>query len=179
MDRRSEEGLPDEEYGRSDFRAGHDRRCDDELADELREGPLALAVATVLQMMAAILKEGVTALYGPRSRHDLRGLLSVTDTRTTRSRSSGKFHSAVSCRFIERTESALAVGDRCRIHKIVNVEARLPMALAATMSKKMRVLYRFDDALRAKGSEARPAPAKEPPRGALGGLRRGSTRCAR
>jgi putative transposase len=40
------------------------------LADELREGLLALAVGTGLQVMDAILEESVTALCGPKGRHD-------------------------------------------------------------------------------------------------------------
>jgi len=40
------------------------------LADELREGLLALAVGTGLQVMDAILEESVSALCGPRGRHD-------------------------------------------------------------------------------------------------------------
>ena len=40
------------------------------LADELREGLLALAVGTGLQVMDAILEESVTALCGPRGQHD-------------------------------------------------------------------------------------------------------------
>jgi len=41
-----------------------------ELAGELREGLLALAVGTGLQVMAAIMEEDVTAVCGPRGRHD-------------------------------------------------------------------------------------------------------------
>jgi transposase-like protein len=41
-----------------------------ELAGELREGLLALAVGTGLQVMAAIMEEGVTAVCGPKGRHD-------------------------------------------------------------------------------------------------------------
>ena len=41
-----------------------------ELAGELREGLLALAVGTGLQVMAAIMEEDVTAACGPRGRHD-------------------------------------------------------------------------------------------------------------
>ena len=40
------------------------------LADELREGLLALAVGTGLQVMDAIFEESVTALCGPKGRHD-------------------------------------------------------------------------------------------------------------
>lgn len=40
------------------------------LADELREGLLALAVDTGLQVMDAIIEESVTALCGPKGRHD-------------------------------------------------------------------------------------------------------------
>jgi len=40
------------------------------LADELREGLLALAVGTGLQVMDAILEESVAALCGPKGRHD-------------------------------------------------------------------------------------------------------------
>ena len=41
-----------------------------ELAGELREGLLALAVGTGMQVMAAILEEDVTAKCGPKGRHD-------------------------------------------------------------------------------------------------------------
>ena len=41
-----------------------------ELAGEMREGLLALAVGTGLQVMAAIMEEDVTAACGPRGRHD-------------------------------------------------------------------------------------------------------------
>jgi transposase-like protein len=41
-----------------------------ELAGELREGLLALAVGTGLQVMAAIMEEDVTAACGPKGRHD-------------------------------------------------------------------------------------------------------------
>jgi hypothetical protein len=41
-----------------------------ELAGELREGLLALAVGTGLQVMAALMEADVTAACGPRGRHD-------------------------------------------------------------------------------------------------------------
>jgi len=41
-----------------------------ELAGELREGLLALAVGTGLQVMAAIMEADVTAVCGPKGRHD-------------------------------------------------------------------------------------------------------------
>jgi len=41
-----------------------------ELTGELREGLLALAVATGLQVMAALMEADVTAVCGPRVRHD-------------------------------------------------------------------------------------------------------------
>jgi putative transposase len=41
-----------------------------ELAGELREGLLALAVGAGLQVMAAIMEEDVTAVCGPKGRHD-------------------------------------------------------------------------------------------------------------
>jgi putative transposase len=41
-----------------------------ELAGELREGLLALAVGAGLQVMAALMEEDVTAVCGPRGRHD-------------------------------------------------------------------------------------------------------------
>jgi len=40
-----------------------------ELAGELREGLLALAVGTGLQVMAAMMEEDVIAACGPRGRH--------------------------------------------------------------------------------------------------------------
>jgi transposase-like protein len=42
-----------------------------ELAGELREGLLALAVGTGLQVMAALMEADITAVWGPRGRHDL------------------------------------------------------------------------------------------------------------
>jgi hypothetical protein len=41
-----------------------------DLAAELREGLLALAVGTGLQVMGILLEESVTALAGPKGRHD-------------------------------------------------------------------------------------------------------------
>src|SRR5688500_5899408 len=41
-----------------------------ELAEDMREGLLALAVGTGLQVMAAIMEEDVTAACGPRGKHD-------------------------------------------------------------------------------------------------------------
>ena len=41
-----------------------------DLAEELREGLLALAVGTGLQVMGVLLEESVTALAGPKGRHD-------------------------------------------------------------------------------------------------------------
>ncbi len=41
-----------------------------ELAGEMREGLLALAVGTGLQVMAAIMEEDVTVKCGPKGRHD-------------------------------------------------------------------------------------------------------------
>jgi putative transposase len=41
-----------------------------ELAGELREGLLVLAVGTGLQVMAAMVEEDVTAACGPKGRHD-------------------------------------------------------------------------------------------------------------
>jgi len=41
-----------------------------ELAQDMREGLLALAVGTGLQVMAAIMEEDVTAACGPKGRHD-------------------------------------------------------------------------------------------------------------
>jgi putative transposase len=307
------------------------------LADELREGLLALAVGTGLQVMDAILEESVTALCGPKGRHDpgrsavrhghedgsvalggrkvpvrrprvrstdgsgeveipayehfsstevlgqlaIEKMLAKLSTRryklglepvgtAVEARSSGKSRSAVSRRFVERTETALAEllvsdlsdldlvalmvdgvhfadhlcvvamgiditgvkhplavteGDtenatvvkdllvslrdrgldmtrpilvvidgakalhsavasvfdhpviaRCQLHKIRNVEAKLPKALAATVSKKMRAIYHYDDALRAEAELtdlARQLQKSHP--GAAGSLREGLT----
>jgi putative transposase len=41
-----------------------------ELAEDMREGLLALAVGTGLQVMAALMEEDVAAVCGPRGRHD-------------------------------------------------------------------------------------------------------------
>jgi hypothetical protein len=42
----------------------------DELVTDMREGLLALAVGTGLQVMGAIMEEDVTAACGPKGRHD-------------------------------------------------------------------------------------------------------------
>ena len=306
-----------------------------DLADELREGLLALAVGTGLQVMNAILEESVTSLCGPKGRHNaertavrhghedgsvalggrkvavrrprvrstdgsgelaipayehfsstevlgamaMEKMLAKLSTRryklglepvgaAVESRSSGKSRSAVSRRFVERTETALAElldsdlggldlvalmvdgvhfadhlcvvalgidvagtkhplavveGDtenatvvkdllvslrdrgldmtrpilvvidgaralssavnavfdhpviaRCQLHKIRNVEAKLPKTLATTVSKKMRAIYHYDDALRAEAelSELARQLQKNHP-GAAGSLREG------
>ena len=306
-----------------------------DLADELREGLLALAVGTGLQVMNAILEESVTSLCGPKGRHNaertavrhghedgsvalggrkvavrrprvrstdgsgelaipayehfsstevlgamaMEKMLAKLSTRryklglepvgaAVESRSSGKSRSAVSRRFVERTETALAElldsdlggldlvalmvdgvhfadhlcvvalgidvagtkhplavveGDtenatvvkdllvslrdrgldmtrpilvvidgaralssavnavfdhpviaRCQLHKIRNVEAKLPKTLATTVSKKMRAIYHYDDALRAEAelSELAHQLQKNHP-GAAGSLREG------
>jgi len=305
------------------------------LAEELREGLLALAVGTGLQVMDAILEESVTALCGPKGRHDpertatrhghedgsvalggrkvpvrrprvraidgsgevaiaayehfsstevlgrmaMEKMLAKLSTRryqlglepvgtAVEQASSGKSRSAVSRRFVERTEHALAEllagplseldlvalmvdgvhfadhlcvvamgiditgakhplavaeGDtenatvvkdllvglrdrgldmtrpilvvidgakalhsavsavfdhpviaRCQLHKIRNVESKLPKALAATVAKKMRAIYHYDDALRAEAelSELARQLQKNHP-GAAGSLREG------
>ena len=56
--------------------------------------------------------------------------------------------------------------ERCQLHKIRNVEAKLPKALAATVSKKMRAIYHYDDALRAEAEldELARQLQKKPPR---------------
>ena len=49
-----------------------------ELAGEMREGLLALAVGTGLQVMAAMMEADVTAVCGPKGRHDPSGPRSAT-----------------------------------------------------------------------------------------------------
>jgi transposase-like protein len=307
------------------------------LADELREGLLALAVGTGLQVMDAMLEESVTALCGPKGRHDpsrtavrhghedgsvalggrkvpvrrprvrsadgsgevvipayehfsstevlgamaMEKMLAKLSTRryplglepvgtAVEQRSSGKSRSAVSRRFVERTEHSLAElmaaplrdldlvalmvdgvhfadhlcvvamgidvsgikhplavveGDtenatvvkdlfvglrdrgldmtrpvlvvidgakaldsavksvfdhpviaRCQFHKIRNVEAKLNKTLAQTVSKKMRTIYHYDDALKAEAELeelARQLQKSHP--GAAGSVREGLT----
>ena len=305
------------------------------LADELREGLLALAVGAGLQVMDAILEESVTALCGPKGRHDpdrvavrhghedgcvalggrkvpvrrprvrsadrtreleipayehfsstellgklaMEKMLAKLSTRRYRfglepvgekveARATSTSRSAVSRRFVERTEHALAellAGDlsaldlvalmvdgvhfadhvcvvamgidvtgvkhplavvegdtenatvvkdlfvglrergldmarpilvvidgakalasavtavfdrpvlaRCQLHKIRNVEAKLPKALAKTVATKMRAIYHYDDVLRAEAELedlARQLQRSHP--GAAGSLREG------
>ena len=305
------------------------------LADELREGLLALAVGTGLQVMDAILEESVTALCGPKGRHDpnreavrhghedgsvalggrkvpvrrprvrsadnareleipayehfsstevlgklaMEKMLAKLSTRRyhfglepvgerVETSSSGKSRSAVSRRFVARTEHALAellAGDlskldlvalmvdgvhfadhlcvvamgiditgtkhplavvegdtenatvvkdlfvglrdrgldmtrpilvvidgakalasaveavfdhpviaRCQLHKIRNIEAKLPKALAKTVTTKMRAIYHLDNALQAEAEleEIARQLARSHP-GAAGSLREG------
>ena len=63
---------------------------------------------------------------------------------------------------------------RCQLHKIRNVESKLPKALAKTVTKKMRAIYHYDDALRAAAELevlARQLQGSHP--GAAGSLREG------
>jgi putative transposase len=63
---------------------------------------------------------------------------------------------------------------RCQLHKIRNIESKLPKALAATVSQKMRAIYHYDDALRAEAELtelARQLQKSHP--GAAGSLREG------
>jgi len=63
---------------------------------------------------------------------------------------------------------------RCQLHKIRNVESKLPKALAKTVTKKMRAIYHYDDALRAEAELeelARQLQKNHP--GAAGSLREG------
>jgi hypothetical protein len=56
-----------------------------ELAGSLREGLLALAVGAGFQVMDAIIAESVTALAGPKGRHDPnRAAVRLTAPRTAR-----------------------------------------------------------------------------------------------
>ncbi len=306
-----------------------------DLAEELREGLLALAVGTGLQVMGVLLEESVTALAGPKGRHDpdrtavrhgheegsvtlggrrvpvrrprvrsadgacelfvpayehfsstevlsrlaMEKMLAKLSTRRYKSglepvgerveaRASSTSRSAVSRRFVEATEHALAellAGDlseldlvalmvdgvhfgdhvcvvamgidltgrkhplsitegdtenatvvkdllvglrdrglevtrpilvvidgakalasavkavfdhpvihRCQLHKIRNVESKLPKTLAKTVTKKMRAIYHYDDALRAEAELeelARQLQKNHP--GAAGSLREG------
>jgi len=41
-----------------------------EIAEDMREGLLALAVGTGLQVMATMIEADVTAVCGPKGRHD-------------------------------------------------------------------------------------------------------------
>jgi putative transposase len=63
---------------------------------------------------------------------------------------------------------------RCQLHKIRNVQARLPKTLGASIAKKMRAIYRYDDALKAESELeelARQLQKSHP--GATGSLREG------
>ena len=63
---------------------------------------------------------------------------------------------------------------RCQLHKVRNVESKLPKALASTVTKRMRAIYHYDDALRAEAELtdlARQLQKSHP--GAAGSLREG------
>jgi transposase-like protein len=63
---------------------------------------------------------------------------------------------------------------RCQLHKIRNVEHRLPDALASTVAKKMRAAYRDPDPLHAEaGLEALARELERSHPGAAGSLREG------
>ena len=63
---------------------------------------------------------------------------------------------------------------RCQLHKIRNVEAKLPKALASTVAKKMRVAYHDPDALAAEATlEALARSLAKSHPGAAGSLREG------
>ncbi|MGH9030057.1 MAG: IS256 family transposase [Acidimicrobiales bacterium] len=63
---------------------------------------------------------------------------------------------------------------RCQLHKIRNVESKLPKELARTVTKKLRAIYHYDDVLRAESELeelARQLQRSHP--GAAGSLREG------
>jgi transposase-like protein len=63
---------------------------------------------------------------------------------------------------------------RCQLHKVRNVESKLPKVLASTVAKKMRAAYHDPDALGAEATLealARSLEKKHP--GAAGSLREG------
>jgi putative transposase len=63
---------------------------------------------------------------------------------------------------------------RCQLHKVRNVESKLPKHLASTVAKRMRAIYHYDDALRAEAELAdlaRQLQKSHP--GAAGSLREG------
>ncbi|MGI8808569.1 MAG: IS256 family transposase [Acidimicrobiales bacterium] len=63
---------------------------------------------------------------------------------------------------------------RCQLHKIRNVESKLPKALAATVAKKMRAAYHDPDALAAEATlEALARSLAKSHPGAAGSLREG------
>jgi putative transposase len=63
---------------------------------------------------------------------------------------------------------------RCQLHKVRNVEAKLPKALASTVAKKMRAAYRDPDALTAEATlEALARSLEKRHPGAAGSLREG------
>jgi putative transposase len=65
---------------------------------------------------------------------------------------------------------------RCQLHKIRNVESKLPKDLARTVSAKMRAAYRADNALAAESElRALAASLKKPHPGAAGSLLEGLT----
>ena len=71
------------------------------------------------------------------------------------------------------------VVQRCQLHKIRNVEAKLPKALAATVTKKMRAAYHDPDPLTAEATlEALARGLDRSHPGAAGSLREGSRRDA-
>ena len=66
------------------------------------------------------------------------------------------------------------VVQRCQLHKIRNVEAKLPTALAATVTKKMRAAYQDPDPLAAEATlEALARSLDKAHPGAAGSLREG------
>ena len=63
---------------------------------------------------------------------------------------------------------------RCQLHKVRNVEAKLPKALASTVGKKMRTAYHDPDALAAEATlEALARSLAKSHPGASGSLREG------
>ena len=65
--------------------------------------------------------------------------------------------------------------ERCQLHKIRNVESKLPDALASTVATKMRAAYHNPDAARRRGDPRGPRPPArhQPPRRRRRALREG------
>ena len=158
-----------------------------ELAEDMREGLLALAVGAGLPVMAAVMEQDVTAVCGPKGRHDPgrtavrhgqeRGSVTLGGRRVPAQRpriravDGGGELAVPAYELFFSTEDPRAALSTA---PTANVTDRLPDDLGAVVGKRMRTAYHADTALAASAQlEALARELERTHPGAAGSLREG------
>ncbi len=102
-----------------------------EIVGDMREALLALAVGAGLQVMSAMMEADVTGLAGVKGKH-----------------ASDRGSSALRKAVVDVLDHPIIA--RCQLHKIRNVQDKLPQHLRGPVGTKMRAAYHADSALLAQ-----------------------------